>query len=144
MMAVEADLEDVEKLLSEASKRNPEHPAPTIACFNGPRRFTVAGTVSMPEVVRDTMASWLSTIKAKILDVTNAFHSTLVESLMSVLETVGHGLFFKEPTLPMEKATRFKKTEKPNSACCKSFEKPSVLQSRRAETLVTVPIRYLA
>jgi hypothetical protein len=53
------------------------------------------------------MTSWPSTIKAKILDVTNAFHSTLGESPMSDLETVGHGLFFKAPTLPMEKATEF-------------------------------------
>jgi hypothetical protein len=49
MMAVEANLEDVQKLLSQSSKRNPEHRGPTIASFNGPRSFTGAGTVSMLE-----------------------------------------------------------------------------------------------
>jgi hypothetical protein len=49
MIAVEADLEDVKKLLSQTSKRNPEHPGPTIASFNGPRSFTGAGAISMLE-----------------------------------------------------------------------------------------------
>jgi hypothetical protein len=50
MTAVEADLEEVKKLLSQTSKRNPEYPVQTIARFNGPRSFTLAGTVSMLKV----------------------------------------------------------------------------------------------
>ena len=102
MIAVEADLEDVKKLLSQTSKRNPEHPGPSMA------PEALPGLVpSQCSNFKRHNGPWPSTIKAKILDVTNAFHSTLVESLMSDLETVGHGLFFKAPTLPMEKATTF-------------------------------------
>jgi hypothetical protein len=55
------------------------------------------------------MASRPSTIKAKIFNVKNAFHSLLLESLMLDMEIVGHGhgLFFTAPTLPMEKAMKF-------------------------------------
>ena len=44
MMAVEADLEDVERLLYENSKVNPGGTAVSNACFNGPRSFTLAGS----------------------------------------------------------------------------------------------------
>ena len=108
MMAVEADLEDVERLLSETSKANSRETAATIACFNGPRSLTLAGSAKAIEMVRETVSNnkAFSSMKTKKLDVTNAFHSTLVEPLMSDLEKVGEDLIFREPTIPLERATK--------------------------------------
>ena len=116
MMAVEADLADVEKLLDLSSKSCPGEPAATIACFNGPKSFTVAGSTSAIEVAARLAANdrAFSSMKSKKLNVTNAFHSTLVEPLMADLERVGQGLTFKEPLIPFERATQFQTSEKLN------------------------------
>lgn len=107
MMAVEADEEDVTKLLAEASESAPEETAATIACFNGPRSFTLAGSAKAIDGVKQTATGKaFSSIKTKKLDVTNSFHSTLVEPLMVELETVGQALVFREPTIPHERATK--------------------------------------
>jgi acyl transferase domain-containing protein/nucleoside-diphosphate-sugar epimerase/SAM-dependent methyltransferase/acyl carrier protein len=112
MMAVEADLNEVEKLLAESSKACKGKPA-TIACFNGPRSFTLAGSAQSIEGVAETISTntAYSSIKSKRLNVTNAFHSTLVEPLMADLEQVGQGLTFNEPSIPLERATEAKSVE---------------------------------
>ena len=114
MMAVEADLGDVEKLLKLSSKDVPAGKAATIACFNGPRSFTVAGSTSAIEMAARLAATdpAFSSMKSKKLNVTNAFHSNLVEPLMGDLERVGHGLTFKEPLIPFERATEIETSDK--------------------------------
>lgn len=114
MMAVEADLGDVEKLLELSSKACSGEPAATIACFNGARSFTLAGSTSAIEMAIRLAATdpVFSSMKSKKLNVTNAFHSTMVEPLMTELERVGQGLNFKEPLLPLERATEFESSDK--------------------------------
>ena len=114
MMAVEADLSDVEKLLDLSSKAYPEEQAAAIACFNGPRSFTIAGSNSAIAMAARLAANdpAFSAMKSKKLDVTNAFHSTLVEPLMLDLEKVGQRLIFKEPLIPFERATEFENSDK--------------------------------
>lgn len=114
MIAVEADLEDVKKLLSESCKLCPEEPALTIACYNGPRSFTVAGTTKAVDVAAEVAVS--SSLKAKKLNVTNAFHSTLVEPLMADLERLGKGLTFRQPLILIEMATETASTDKLTAA----------------------------
>ncbi|TVY48604.1 Citrinin polyketide synthase [Lachnellula occidentalis] len=107
MIAVDGNLTDVERLLHETNNTNPDETA-TIACFNGPRSFTLAGTSKAIELLRETITTnqGFSSIKTKQLDVTNAFHSSLVDSLMADLATVGDELIFREPTIPLERASK--------------------------------------
>ncbi|TVY50464.1 Citrinin polyketide synthase, partial [Lachnellula cervina] len=107
MIAVDGNLTDVERLLHETTNTNPDETA-TIACFNGPRSFTLAGTSKAIEQLREIIATnqAFSCIKTKQLDVTNAFHSPLVDSLMADLATVGDDLIFREPTIPHERASK--------------------------------------
>lgn len=119
MVATDAELHEVEKLLAEASipcKEAGERP-PTIACFNGPRSFTLAGSTRSIDIAVDTItkSSTYSTIRFKRLNVTNAFHSTLVEPLMSDLDEVGRGITFKEPIIHLERATEFESNDRPTS-----------------------------
>lgn len=115
MLVVEADLEDVHRLLAESSNSCKDERPATIACFNGPRIFTLAGAAKAIDAVAETASSF-SGMRSKKLTVTHAFHSTLVEPLMADLEQLGHGLTFNEPTIPWERATEFKSTEKLSSA----------------------------
>ncbi|GJN86551.1 type I iterative polyketide synthase [Purpureocillium lilacinum] len=104
MMAVEAELGDLQKLLAESEA---EAKGVTIACYNGPKSFTLAGPDASVDAVADAMNKMPNSmpIRAKKLNVTNAFHSTLVEPLMTKLQEGARGLTFREPTIPIERAT---------------------------------------
>jgi malonyl CoA-acyl carrier protein transacylase/nucleoside-diphosphate-sugar epimerase/acyl carrier protein len=109
MMAIEADLDRVQNLLREASQLCPGHPAATIACFNAPRSFTLAGSNLAIDAVSKAVSKdpTLASIRIKRLNVTNAFHSTLVEPLKAELEEKARGLKFRKPIIPIERATEF-------------------------------------
>ncbi|KAI0149832.1 putative polyketide synthase [Hypoxylon sp. NC0597] len=106
MMAIsEVDLADVQKLLLKANC-NYEAPAASVACYNGPRSFTLAGSTAAIDAVADTLAnSSLTGIKSKRLNVSNAFHCSLVDDLMDRLEESAQELTFRDPVIPMERAT---------------------------------------
>ncbi|KAI0180678.1 putative polyketide synthase [Hypoxylon sp. FL1284] len=106
MMAVsEADLADVENILLEANSKHSALPA-SVACYNGPRSFTLAGSTAAIDAVADTLASRsLAGIKSKRLSVSNAFHCALVDDLVDSLEQKAQGLSFREPVIPLERAT---------------------------------------
>lgn len=76
MIAVEADLADVEQLLADANDKHSNSPA-SIACYNGERSFTLAGPTAAIDAIASQLAMLHSkgqkkTIKYKRLDVTNA------------------------------------------------------------------------
>ncbi|KAI4180322.1 MAG: hypothetical protein L6R41_007301, partial [Letrouitia leprolyta] len=113
MLAVEGSLDEVERLLVESAPLC-EGPSASIACFNGPRSFTLAGPVQSIDAVAQTMASstaYLSML-SKRLNVTHAYHSTLVEPLMDELDRIGHSISFNEPKIQLERATE---SRSPNS-----------------------------
>ncbi|MCJ1251634.1 hypothetical protein MMC30_008869 [Trapelia coarctata] len=115
MAAVEANRDDVEKLLAESNKSYQQERTVTIACFNGPRNFTLAGPAKSIDAVLETVVknpAFSSCMKTKKLNVTNAFHSTLVEPLMADLEKVAQDLTFREPTIPLQRATEFESLER--------------------------------
>jgi acyl transferase domain-containing protein len=105
MMAVKANEALVRDLL-QAANRGSDGSA-SIAYYNSPRSFTVAGSTSAVDAVQTTMASdaKFAAIKSKRLNVTNAFHSALVDKLVEDLGQVGQELTFHQPVIPMERAT---------------------------------------
>ncbi|KAI9661817.1 MAG: Type I Iterative PKS [Bathelium mastoideum] len=104
MMAVEADEQTVHKLLAEANRRYAGGYPASIACYNGPRSFTLAGSSKAIEVVTETIPQF-GALKSKRLNVTNSFHSVLVEPLLERLEEVGRNITFSDPVIPLERAT---------------------------------------
>lgn len=102
MMAVEGDLRDVQAVLTDINKSHPDKPA-NIACYNGPRSFTLAGTAAAIDAVAAELEN--RRIKAKRLNVTNAFHSVLVDSIYDGLQQSARGLTFRKPVIPLELAT---------------------------------------
>ncbi|KAL9112778.1 MAG: hypothetical protein Q9227_003081 [Pyrenula ochraceoflavens] len=108
MMAIEADLQVVEKVLSDSRKKLPDGTQATIACFNGPRSFTLAGSTKGIDAIAQTIAEskiYSSSTRTKRLSVTNAFHSALVEPLLEELEEIGSKLTFREASISLERST---------------------------------------
>ncbi|KAF5962587.1 polyketide synthase [Fusarium bulbicola] len=87
-----------------------------IACHNGPRSFTLAGPTRAIERVAEVISknANFQSIKFKSLNVTNAFHSSLVDHLTLELESIGRELEFREPTIQVERATRTRIDSKPD------------------------------
>lgn len=102
MMAVEGSIETVKTLLAESGSKA------SIACYNGPTSFTLAGTSADIDRVAEVLTTTASPKpRYKRLNVTHAFHSTLVEPIMPLLVNVGRNLTFNEPTISLERATEF-------------------------------------
>ncbi|KAL4804152.1 hypothetical protein BDV18DRAFT_162559 [Aspergillus unguis] len=105
MMAVEGDVSTIHELLKEAAQETPTtHPA-TIACYNGPRSFTLAGSVSAIQGVKETLMARYPFIRHKQLNVTNAFHCSLADSIVDPLHELGEELTFNPPTIHLEHAS---------------------------------------
>ena len=114
MLAVEASREEVEGLLEE-SRSKCDGNAATIACFNGPRSFTLAGSTQSIDAVAETISSdtkYLSML-SKRLNVTNAYHSALVDPLMPELEKLGQDIAFNTPNIQLERATEYPSVSNP-------------------------------
>jgi acyl transferase domain-containing protein/nucleoside-diphosphate-sugar epimerase/SAM-dependent methyltransferase/acyl carrier protein len=117
MIAVEGDKGDVQRLLDHSHRAGPNDTDPvTIACFNGPNSFTLAGTTAAIDAVRTTLKGpSFSRLKAKRLSVTNAFHSSLIDPLMPALNNVTQGLSLKQSVIHIERATEHPTTGTPPS-----------------------------
>lgn len=116
MMAVEADADLAKELVADAAhhlkEAYPDVAPADIACYNGVRSFTLAGPSKAIDAVSETIAKGpkFSAIKSKRLNVTNAFHSSLVDPLVGRLEEVGKDLTFNKPSIPLELATETRST----------------------------------
>ncbi|KAI0009527.1 hypothetical protein F4779DRAFT_368622 [Xylariaceae sp. FL0662B] len=112
MMAIDADQALVQDLLLETNRVSDGSAA--IACYNGPRSFTIAGSTRSIVAAVEVLAgnNRFSGIKGKRLNVTNAFHSVLVDKIVDGLGQLGEGLTFNEPTIPVEHATEDSLTSK--------------------------------
>ena len=105
MMAVEGDLYEVEQLLVDVNSSISSAVPISIACYNGPRSFTLAGsTDTINEVDARLRAQPGRSIKSRRLNVTNAFHSALVDPLLHRLEESCEDLTFRRPVLYLERA----------------------------------------
>ncbi|KAL4932524.1 acyl transferase/acyl hydrolase/lysophospholipase [Aspergillus undulatus] len=104
MMAFEGDESTVHQLLEDASKdTTSEHPA-SVACYNGPRSFTLAGSTAAIQGVRETTVSKYAFIRHKQLNVTNSFHFSLADGIMERLTRLGKELTFNSPAIHFEHA----------------------------------------
>ncbi|OQE40936.1 hypothetical protein PENCOP_c005G05090 [Penicillium coprophilum] len=102
MMAIEADEAIVQGLLQESNAKSDGTAG--IACYNGPRSFTVAGSTEAIDAFAATLSG--KEVKSKRLNVTNAFHSALVDSIVDRLGEVGKEATFHNAVIPIERATK--------------------------------------
>ena len=107
MIAVEGNKDDIMRLIYDAHRKGPTNIAPaTIACFNGPYSFTLAGATAAIDAVQATLtAPSYARLKSKRLFVTNAFHSGLVDPLLPALEGVMVGISAQQPNILCERAS---------------------------------------
>ena len=113
MMAVEANLSDVENLLAETIRGSQSEQPATIACYNSARSFTLAGSTAAIDAVANTVSrSPFSSMKTKRLNVTHAFHCALLDHLLEDLEHSAQDLAFRDPVIPIERAIEFPTQEK--------------------------------
>lgn len=101
MLAIEADLGDAQKLVADSDG------TAVIACYNGPRSFTLGGSTAAILEIEKNIAAAKRQIKWKRLNVSNAFHCPLVDPLVHRLEKCAENLHFSEPRIHIERSTEF-------------------------------------
>ncbi|KAF5568213.1 polyketide synthase [Fusarium phyllophilum] len=75
--------------------------------------FTVARSAKAIDIFATTLArkgSMIEGVRSRRLNVTNAFHSPLVESIVNRLGEIGKGLTFRDAVIPIERATKHNDT----------------------------------
>ncbi|KAI3333354.1 hypothetical protein F4824DRAFT_472200 [Ustulina deusta] len=114
MIAIEGDLADVQSLLAQASATCSVQTRATIACYNGPRSFTLAGSTIGIDAVSELVSKTptFSSLRTKRLNVTNAFHCSLVDPICDSLEKGAQHLEFRKSVIPIQRATEFATEEK--------------------------------
>lgn len=114
MLAVEADIAAVNALLAKSRTACKGKAGLSIACYNGPTTFTLAGPTEAVQLAADLAKNdpIFSNVKIKKLNVTNAYHSALVDPVISGLDKLGQQINFNEPAIRLELATEYKATEK--------------------------------
>lgn len=108
MIAVlEADRAQVDSLLASARLVPGYDQSVSIACYNGPTSFTLAGSTPAIQIVSDVAARepTFSRLRLKKLNVAHAYHSSLVDPLISQLECIGQDIPLCRPSIPVEMAT---------------------------------------
>ena len=108
MVAVEGDLAQVEHLLQASNGYGDQEKPAAIACYNGIRLYTIAGSQDAINRVSETQANHAaySSIRIKPLNVTHAYHSILANPLMDAVEKSAGGVEFKTPQIPLERSTK--------------------------------------
>lgn len=102
MLTVEAGQTEVESLLAESALLCPHEPAASIACFNGPNSFTIAGSIRAIDGVVQLAAAASMSPKVKRLDVANAYHCSLAESIIPDIKELALGIKFHKPRIHVE------------------------------------------
>ncbi|KAL1863981.1 Type I Iterative PKS [Diaporthe australafricana] len=101
MIAIEADLSDAQELVADSDGKV------AIACYNGPRSFTLGGSTAAIVEIEKTIAAAARPIKSKRLDVSNAFHCPLVDPLVPRLDKCAQNIKFSKPEIHIERSTEF-------------------------------------
>ena len=103
-MAVEGSLSEVQELLDKAAASLPPTETPaSIACYNGPSSFTLAGSTAAIDHM-ELVIKGISSLRGKKLSVTNAFHSALADPLMGQMGGIAEGVTFQAPVIPWARA----------------------------------------
>ncbi|KAJ6094205.1 polyketide synthase [Penicillium canescens] len=108
MLAVEGDRAKVDELIVQVNDKYTANEASiSIACYNGPTTFTLAGAATAVERAEALVLAEpaFAALKVKRLNVSNAFHSSLVDPLIEGLNGLGQTITFNTPTIPVERAT---------------------------------------
>lgn len=113
MLAVEASFSALNALVARTRSASAEKSGLSIACYNGPTAFTLAGPTEAVNFAADLAKSdpIFRGIKVEKLNVTNAYHSTLVEPLMSGIDVLGQSITFNQPTIRLQTATELTTTK---------------------------------
>jgi acyl transferase domain-containing protein/acyl carrier protein/SAM-dependent methyltransferase len=106
MLVVEGTEDEVSKVLADIDQSLDA----SIACYNAPRCYTIAGSLHAIDVVVNTISEKHAGLRAKRLGVSHAFHSSLVAPLRPQLQQIGKELTFHSPTIPIERSIDIKKS----------------------------------
>ncbi|TGO91272.1 hypothetical protein BPOR_0033g00120 [Botrytis porri] len=104
MLAVETHQDTLDKLIDLTRKEGPAFEV-EVACYNGPTSFVLVGThlaiAKVEEILKNNAVEFLS-LKARKLDVTHGYHSSMTNVLLPKYMQILKGLKYSEPKIHVE------------------------------------------
>lgn len=91
MLAVKASIEAIQGILTGQQLE--------VACINGPNDTVLGGTIGQISKIKDSLAS--HQLKAKVLEIPYAFHTSQVDPILAEFETIAGGVPFHKPSIPI-------------------------------------------
>ena len=112
MLVVKANRKDTEMFVDSFNRQTPGTTRLEIACFNGPSSHViVGGTNDIREAQRYIGSTdFLDKNSCHVLEATHAFHSHLVEPILTDLDKFCETLSWQTPTIPLEVCREFQPT----------------------------------
>lgn len=101
MLAVEAELSDVHRLLTLAKQQSQRFTA-EIVCYNGPYSFVIAGNDESIQVVETVSESLGTKFQFRRLENSHAFHSQLLDAIVPNFHQAADKYHFENPVIPIE------------------------------------------
>ena len=101
MLAIQASADNVSEVLRLAEQKHGKNFAADIACYNGPRSFVVAGDEASIQTF-EQIGAGVDQFRTKRLQNSHAYHSRLLDDLVSPLQAAAAQLNFKSPSIPIE------------------------------------------
>ncbi|KAI0015267.1 putative polyketide synthase [Xylariomycetidae sp. FL0641] len=107
MLSIQGESQAVDQLLAQAKTRYPSLAVET-ACYNGHQNIVLAGGRASIGVVEELAKTtrFSSLLKVVRLNVTHAFHSSLVDPILPGLSELAATLNFQEPSIRIEACTK--------------------------------------
>jgi len=93
MLSVMASFEKVNQLIAPYTEKV------AIAAINGPESTVISGAAGVVETVKEILDA--QGIKTKLLQVSHAFHSPLMEPILAEFEAVANQITYHQPNIPL-------------------------------------------
>ncbi|KAF7943514.1 hypothetical protein EAE96_011437 [Botrytis aclada] len=104
MLAIETDHNTLDELIDLTRKQGSAFEV-EVACYNGPTSFVLVGThlaIAKVEEILNNNAVEFSSLKARKLDVTHGYHSSMTDVLLPEYMQITKGLKFSKPKIHVE------------------------------------------
>ncbi|KAI1760611.1 BcPKS19, polyketide synthase [Hypoxylon sp. FL1150] len=137
MISIQTDHDTVSQVLQLLKARKRGFYA-EIACYNGPRNYTVVGSsysISMVEEHITNTPSLRTSVRTKRIRVSHGFHSSLTEPILPHLTTMAKELHWMHPTLHLETCDEFDSVTKPDCEIVARFTRSPVFFQQAVERL---------
>ncbi|KAI0451650.1 beta-ketoacyl synthase [Xylaria acuta] len=98
MISLECDAEDLDSIVKAVDSKTDCHVE--VACYNGPNSFVVGGSELSAKALQEECTAL--GVKARVLENTHAYHTHIIDNMLSELKVLAESISFRQPNIRVE------------------------------------------